>query len=97
MTSPMRAKRRQLAGRAHSSADDADRGTVAPGGRGRGLARQDDKDHAEPSGFRKRKRGKTSSDAEDDQGMAHDESNEKDRIIPDETYPELGMFYFLIC
>jgi hypothetical protein len=91
MTPPMRAKRKQLAGRAHSLANNANRGAMAPGGPGRG---QDGNEHSELSGSRKRKRGKTGSDAEDDEGMAFDESNGKDGVITDERHPELGMFYF---
>jgi hypothetical protein len=96
----MPGRKRNLVGRGgHSSAEDADRGAMAGGGRGRGgYARREVKqDMIDTTGSRKRKRGQNSSDVDDDQ-MLLDEPNGLDEEISDENFPKLGknskMFFF---
>jgi hypothetical protein len=64
---------------------------MAGGGRGRGVARQEGKEHTEVTLSRKRKRGQSTSDAEEEDVMALDEPNGAGVSTPDEKFPELGI------
>jgi hypothetical protein len=84
----MRGRKRNLVERGgHSSAEDADRGAMAGGGRARGGAHEIKLDN-DIAGSRKRKRGRSTSDGEDEQ-MSLDEPNGNDHGIPD-NFPKLG-------
>jgi hypothetical protein len=87
----MRGRKRNLVERGgHSSAEDADRGAMAGGGRARGGAHEIKLDN-ETIGSRKRKRGQTTADGEDEQ-MSLDEPNGNDDGIAG-NFPKLGMHY----
>jgi hypothetical protein len=96
--SSMRGRRKPILARGggRSSAEDADRGAMAGGGRGRGLTTHETKPDIEMSGSRKRKRGQNSSEIEGDQ-MSLDQTNGNDERLSDEALPELGIkdFHFL--
>jgi hypothetical protein len=85
----MRGGKRNLVGRGgHSSAEDADRGAMAGGGRGR--EKLEVKQDFDTMGSRKRKRGQNPSNIEDER-MSLDEPNQNDDEISDEKFPKLGM------
>jgi hypothetical protein len=92
----MRASRKQRHTVGRGAAEDADRGAMAGGGasRGRGGTAKpppETKQDLETTGSRKRKRGQTNSDMED--GV--EESNGTDDSLSHQTFPELGMNFFV--
>src|SRR5436189_699101 len=85
----IRSGKRNLIGRGgHSSAEDADRGAMAGGGRGR--EKLEVKQDFDTTGSKKRKRGQNPSDIEDEHMSLH-ELNQNDDEISDEQFPKLGM------
>jgi hypothetical protein len=92
----MRGRKRQIVGRGgHSSAEDADRGAMAGGGRGT-VAAHEMKQEIETTGPKKRKRSQNDSDLEEEQ-MPLDDPSGNDKKTSDEPSPELGtrMIYAL--
>ena len=74
------------------SAENADRGAMAGGGRGSGgLGRHEVKEELMSTASRKRKRGQNSSESEFEEQIPLDEPNAEGDEISDENFPKLGM------